>query len=244
MHNTLLKSLQTDFQEYLTAPGYGDFETKKQLALSHLSNNYGLNSNSRLEIYYDMYRLRLLDILFTDYPKLVGLMGEEKFTQAFLHYLLNYPSTHYSVRFFGEKLAVFLNEFEPFCFKQYYAEMAKFEWALSLTYDAADAESITFESLKLLPPEQWIDLKFKLHPSVSLISFSYNIVTVWKTLDAQKILPEQEDESVLEHYPQENPERLISPLSRPEIWLIWRNDLISHFEEVNPEQYFMLEAIN
>ena len=122
-----LENIQTDFQRYITSPSYGDFEKVKNKMLAHTCTQYGLDANSRLEIYYDMYRLRLLDVLFTDYPKLVGIMGEEKFTQAFLHYLLHHPSTHYSVRPFGMKLAEFLSQFEPFCEKKYFSEMI-FVW--------------------------------------------------------------------------------------------------------------------
>lgn len=240
-----LACVQADFQAYITAPSYGAFEKIKTRMLSHTDNQYGLDSESRLEIYYDMYRLRLLDVLFTDYPKLVGIMSEEKFTRAFLHYLMHYPSTHYSVRPFGENMAKFLSNFEPFCLNSYYSEMAQFEWALSLTYDAADAEHIHFERLQTLSPEEWIDLKFKLHPSVSLLSFEHNIVSVWKALDAHKILPEQDDESVLERYPEHiNPESLITPLSSKEIWMIWRKDFATKFLQLNSEQYMMLEAIH
>lgn len=240
-----LARVQADFQDYIIAPCYGDFEKIKTRMLAHTNNQYGLDSESRLEIYYDMYRLRLQDVLYTDYPKLVGIMGEEQFTRAFLHYLLKFPSTHYSVRPFGEKLADFLNNFEPFCLNLAYAEMAKFEWALSLTYDAADAQHIDFEDLKNLSPEEWIDLKFSLHPSVSLLTFEYNIVSVWKTLDAQKILPEQDDESVLERYPDDiEPESLLSSCSSKEIWIVWRKDFATKFLQLNSEQYMMLEAIN
>jgi hypothetical protein len=239
-----LENIQADFQNYITSPSYGDFEKIKHNMLAHTQNHYGLDAASRLDIYYDMYRLRLLDVLFTDYPKLVGIMGEEKFTQAFLHYLLHYPSNHYSVRPFGAKLAEFLSQFKPFCFKKHFSEMAKFEWALSLTYDAADAEALDFEALKKLPPENWAEIKFHLHPSVSLLSLNYNIVEVWKILEAQKIVPEQDDESILEHYPEENPEKFITALPSPETWLIWRQGLSAHFQEINSEQYFLLEAIN
>lgn len=240
-----LVSVQADFQAYITAPSYGDFDKIKNRMLAHTDNQYGLDSESRLEIYYDMYRLRLLDVLFTDYPKLVGIMGEEKFTQAFLHYLLKFPSTHYSVRPFGEKMAFFLSTFELFCLNSAYAEMAKFEWALGLTYDAADSVHIDFNDLKNLSPEEWIELKFNLHPSVSLLSFDYNVISVWKILDAHKILPEQDDESVLEYYPDNiEPAALVSPLSSKEIWIIWRKDFATKFLQLNSEQYMMLEAIS
>ncbi len=239
-----LASVQADFQDYIISPNYDNFEKIKQNMLRHTNNQFGLDAESRLEIYYDMYRLRMLDVLFADYPKLVGIMGEEQFTRAFLHYLINYPSTHYSVRPFGEKLSHFLTQFEPFCFTKYYAEMAKFEWALSLTYDAGDAEHLSFDKLTSLPPEDWVDLKFKLQPAVNLLTFEYNIVETWQILDAQKILPEQEDESVLETYTEENPEKLITALPCPQTWLIWRKDLMARFQELNSEQYFMLEAIN
>lgn len=239
-----LASIQADFQAYITSPSYGQFEQIQQRMLGHVSDQYGLDAESRMWIYYDMYRLRLLDVLFNDYPKLCGIMGEEKFTQAFLHYVLHFPSTHFSVRPFGQKLAHFLSEFEPFCLKPYYAEMAKFEWALSLTYDAADMPHIEVASLSKLTPEEWADLKLKLHPSATLLTVEHNIVPVWKILESQKIVPAQEDESALERYTEENPEKHIEALSTPQTWLIWRKNLASRFLSVSSDQYLMLEAIS
>ncbi len=238
-----LARIQADFQAYITSPSYGEFDKLEQRMLTHTSNQYGLDAQSRLAIYYDMYRLRLLDVLFGDYPKLTGIMGEEKFTQAFLHYLLHHPSTHYSVRPFGAKFADFLNQYEPFCFKAYYTEMAKFEWALSLTFDAGEVPRLEFKNLMLLSPEEWVNLKFKLHPSVSILTFQHNITSVWKILENQKICPEQEDESIVERYLEEQPERLISPLNSPETWLIYRKNFASCFQALTSEQYFMLESI-
>lgn len=239
-----LASVQTDFQNYIISPTYGDIEKLKQKMLTHTSSEFGLDAISRLEIYYDMYRLRLLDVLFGDYPKLTGIMGEENFTQAFLHYLLHYPSTHYSVRPFGAKFEDFLKNFEPFCFKKYYAEMAQFEWALSLTLDSADVPLMHADQLKNISPEDWVDLKFKLHPSVSLCIFQHNIVSVWKELESQKICPEPEEESVVERYSEENPERLVELLFTPQSWLIWRKNLNARFHSITPDEYFMLEAIH
>lgn len=239
-----LAAVQADFQNYLMSPSYGDFEKLKNTMLTHTSQKFGLDAESRLEIYYDMYRLRMLDVLFADYPKLVGIMGEEQFTRAFLHYLMHYPSTHYSVRPFGARLAKFLSEFEPFCFKSYYAEMAKFEWALSLTYDAAEVEHLNFDKLKNIAPEAWIELKFKLQPSVNLMTLEYNVVETWQKLDAQKIMPAQDDESVLERYPEEKPELLIEKFPSPQTYVVWRKDLMARFQTLSTEQYFMLEAIN
>ena len=229
-----LADIQENFQDYILSPNYGDFEKIKQKMRGHTDNVYGLDANDRLEIYYDMYRLRLFDVLFADYPKLAAIMAEEKFKQAFLHYLLHYPSRHYSVRPFGANFSSFLSQFDPFCLDPYYSEIAKFEWDLSLTFDAEDKPLGNITALKNLPPEKWVMLRFKLHPSVSLLTFNYNIVPIWQKLDLDLDLDLDNQKTV----------NLITALPNAQTWLIWRKNLKAHFQALNSEQYLMLEAIH
>ena len=46
------------------------------------------------------------------------------------------------------------------------AELARWEWAMTEVFDAADADSVGVSDLASVAPEEWAELRFELHPSV------------------------------------------------------------------------------
>lgn len=240
---TSLNSLQSLFQEYITEPTRNNINPRENAILQRITNNYGLDAQSRLRIYYDGYRLRLFEVLLEEYPKLFLIMDEEYFTQAFLHYLLEFPSTHFSLRWFGQNFARFLQEYTPFSNTPYLSEMARFECSIRATMDAKDSSIFTIDQLKSIPLENWSDLLFKFAPGTSLHAFNWNIPTLWGELENSKIdsplLPDaitENEYSTLEFYGLENPIELLTELPTPEFWLIWRKDYSCQFKSLSPIQ--------
>ena len=126
-----LAQLQSEFQAYLVNNISGAGFTK------YIVDDAKVGVNKRLSIYYDAYRLRITEALATAYPKLKALVGDDKFKGIALEYIDDYPSTYPNMRWYGahmrEHLLYSLPE-HPIT-----AEMAAFEWALSLAFDAEDA---------------------------------------------------------------------------------------------------------
>lgn len=85
------------------------------------------------------------------------------------------------------------------------AEMAQFEWTLSLAFDAEDAPILSLQDLASIPAESWADLKFKFHPSMQLVTFKYNVLRVWQALNAEEAPPK------------------VTQINEP--CLVWRKDL-------------------
>ncbi len=140
-----------------------------------------------LEIYYHGYRLRLLEALTMDYPQCEALMerlfGENAFEQAGLEYLKQYPSHHFSVRYFGHSFAKFLAQNKPYSNHPYLHELADFEWSILFCLDAADANTLDINTLKMVPAEQWGDLLFSVHPSVQYKIYQCDITALWKNIE-------------------------------------------------------------
>src|SRR5690606_40146004 len=61
-------------------------------------------------VYADAYRLRLIEALAHNYPRLQQLLGEEEFSTVARSYLDEHPSRSVSVRWFGNRLAVHLGD--------------------------------------------------------------------------------------------------------------------------------------
>src|SRR5688572_30315869 len=82
----------------------------------------------RLAVYADAYRLRLADALAHNYPRLQQLLGDENFSVLARDYLDTHPSTDPSVRWFGHRLAEYLQQHhsDP----PILADLASWEWAI------------------------------------------------------------------------------------------------------------------
>jgi hypothetical protein len=212
-----LKSLQNEFQHYLM---HGNADT----LLPKITDDH-LSSQKRLEIYYDAYRLRLLEVMSIDYPKTQMLLGDEDFEAAFLQYLDKYPSTHFSVRYFGQYFPDFLEQTSPFKEATLVAEMATFEWAISYTIDAEDAPIVTLADLSAISPEKWGALTFTLHPSLLSRYFSWDTPQLWQHID------------------NELPPRAPVQQQYPILWLFWRKGIKSLYQSCNPLETILFEAL-
>ena len=178
----------------------------------------------RLAIYYDAYRLRLIDALAADYDALLATMGEQDCREACRAYIEATPSVFRNVRWYCGGLPAFLRETPPWCERPCLADIALFEWTLTLAFDAADEPPIHFEDLSALAPDAWGALGFRLHPSVQLIDLRANAPAIRKALDAGE--------------PPPPPVLAETPVS----WLIWRKDLSPHFRSLSQPEAWALRA--
>lgn len=178
---------------------------------------------TRMNIYYEGYSLRLLELLSKNFGALQTLVGDELFERFGRDYINNFPSTHFSIRYFGRHFSEFLAthpESEPI-----FSEVAAFEWALEHAMDAPDAPHLCFEDLAKLPPEAWGSLTLKTHPSLQVLEFSYPTPTLVGAIQKEA----------------EKPTLTRVEPSTP--WLIWRFNLKALFQPLATEQQQMMQAI-
>ncbi|MDC1287130.1 DNA-binding domain-containing protein, partial [Gammaproteobacteria bacterium] len=95
-----LRDLQLRFQDYL-------INGSEAIEEDIISTENAL-AQHRLGTYYNAYRIRLIDSLAMDFSALEQYLGRESFESMTLDYLLQYPSTLPSVRWFGQHLPEYL----------------------------------------------------------------------------------------------------------------------------------------
>jgi len=144
---------------------------------------------ARLGIYYRAYRLRLIEALAVDYPVLKAFVKDDRFEALATAYIEAWPSMTRNLRWFGDALPGFLRNDERFSHDPILAELAEFEWAQGLAFDAADAPQLGFEALAAIPANDWPNLRFVAHPSLQLIESRWNVVEIWHAHRDNKILP-------------------------------------------------------
>lgn len=150
---------------------------------------HGVIAQQRIGIYQDAYSLRLAEALASNYPAIAVHLGETEFSAMAQAYIAAQPSRHPSIRWFGDTLDAFLRSQAPWSSTPVLHELARFEWALRHTVDAADQPVLTVEALQALPPQQWPGLGLVLQPAATLLHLDWNTPMFWRCLVDQQPLP-------------------------------------------------------
>ncbi|MEA3301915.1 MAG: DNA-binding domain-containing protein, partial [Pseudomonadota bacterium] len=140
---------------------------------------------TRLGIYADAYRFRLIDALADSYPSVHTLLGDDDFIVLANAYIDHCPSQHFSIRWFGHQLPTFLQQTAPYSGSPALREMALFEWTLRDVFDAQDFTPLTMDDLRQLPAERWSDLRLQFNPTIQRIELSWNVPALWQEIDKQ-----------------------------------------------------------
>jgi hypothetical protein len=208
-----LQSLQNQFQNYLLKD-----QPEIQKSIVHTEK---VSVNQRLFIYLDGYRCRLIDSLASNFPIISTYLGFDEFRALSSDYIAKYPSTYRSIRWFGDTFADFLKENG----QTYLAELAEFEWKMTLAFDAADEEALKVEEMAAVPPDAWANVRFKPHASLQLMNFSWNTVQIWEAISHEKKPPK--------------PKKY-----KPVTWALWRKDYLNRFYSLAEDEAWALEALS
>jgi len=211
-----LTRVQGDFQQYLLR---GDPRIEK-----HVVGTERVPVATRLQIYGGGYGARLIEALETNFPVLAQLLGEGDFADLAAAYIRSHDSTFASIRYYGGALAEFLARDREYAQIPVLAELARWEWVMTETFDAADAPTLEASALAGVAPEEWAELRFEWHPSLRRLSLEWNVPQIWNALTRQAQRPEP---------------RLAA---EAEQWLLWRKDLEIFFRSLAPSEAAALDA--
>jgi hypothetical protein len=136
-----------------------------------------LDAAARIEIYADMYRARLVDVLREDFPRVCALLGDEAFSTVAGRYLACHPSSHPSVRHLGHRFAGHLaTERLP---QPFLADLAHLEWARVEVFDAPDPEPLRLADLAAIAPTDWPALTLRPIAACRVVSSAWPVHEIW-----------------------------------------------------------------
>jgi hypothetical protein len=213
---TELARVQGEFQEYLLR-GTRSIEQR-------VVGSARVPIEIRLGIYAGAYGSRLIDALRSNYPALAELLGEDDFQALGAQYVSAHDSAYFSIRHYGEALGEFLARAADYAEVPLLTELARWEWALSEVFDAADAAPLGPQALTSIAAADWAQLRFALHPSVRRLALRWNAPQLWKALTEGT----------------ERPQLAVVP--EPVEWLAWRRDLSTYFRSLEPAEAAALDA--
>ena len=212
-----LVNVQQDFQDFLL---YG-----KLAITAQVRGDENVSVTQRLGIYKNAYSARLEEALAHNFPLMNIYLGGDQFGELTSAYCACHPSIHRSIRWFGDQLENFLTHDSHYGNFPYLAEMARFEWAMTLVFDAADSPIVQIPDIACIAPENWQDMRLSPHPSLQRRDFTWNVPDI-----CQSLLQEQEPDELVE--------------TKPSIpWLLWRKDFTNFFTALNANEAWALDAL-
>ncbi|SEM47875.1 hypothetical protein SAMN05428989_3957 [Pseudoxanthomonas sp. GM95] len=175
---------------------------------------------TRLRIYADGYRLRLIEVLADDFPVLAQRLGAERFHALAGDYLEDHPSTQPSVRHLGHAFADWLSQQHGSEVEVW--ELARFEWAQGEVFDAADAQAIALAEVAALPVEAWPTLQLSFQPALRALHLHTAVPALVMAHAADAPLPDR-----------------LAP--DPAHWLLWRQDFDVHWRRLPEDEAHALQ---
>ena len=134
-----------------------------------------LTAFERLDIYRDMYLLRMEEALSADYPALKRYLGDEPFLQLVERYVEVYPSRSYTLNRLGDHFPEFIATAHDLPRRDFCRDLARLEYALTCVFDSGEALSLTEEAVKAVPPDAWETARLKPIEAFQLLEFDYPV---------------------------------------------------------------------
>ena len=210
-----LSTLQDDLQHYILGV--------HQHALSEVISTTTLPAERRLDIYFNAYLIRLVELLQDTFERVPIYIGDDSFQSAARAYIEKSPSISRSLRDYGATFPAFVRDYFPH--DQEVAELAQMDLTLRYAFDAEDAEILSLAALGNIAPDEWDSLVFKLHPSFSLHRFDFKTVAIWQAMNDGIAPP-------------------AAVRAEPSDWLFWRKGLQPHFRSLSQLELVALQGIS
>jgi uncharacterized protein (UPF0276 family) len=182
-------------------------------------------AHERWGIYHRAYRLRLCEVLRESFAKTCAYMGSDLFDAHATDFVLQQPPTERNLGRYGAALPAFLQQTYPD--NPELPALAQLDWDLRSRFDTADAPASTIQALAPQSDGEipCLSMASPLHPSVVLRDSRTPAHTIWRAIDDDVDVPEEqflEDGGGL---------------------VVWRWDMQPHFMRVDAAQYAFLKAL-
>lgn len=220
-----LRELQTLLFGLITAPeGVAQALSDRRLDAHHVETfvdgDERLSAAGRLDLYANMYFYRVLEVLRSDYPKVVAAVGDLEFHNLATDYLWACPSSHPSLRNVGARLPAFLKERVP----EWLADLARLERVRLEVFDGPDAPLLTIEAIRALPPDSFGPLSLRLAPSVFQLRTGYAVDQLWQGAGSEPAIAE--------------------PLQQPRSLVVWREGIVVYHRALEPLEAELIDQLS
>lgn len=181
-----------------------------------------------MRVYEHAYLARQQEILAEQYPAVRVLLGDERFYRMTADYIRIHPPQAHSARWIGDRFSSWVRTDGKSRDQALIADMASFEWAIGLAFDAPDDNVLTVEDLASVAPAAWPTLCFEPHPSLQLLRLHHDVTSFQQSIARE-----------------EKPTAPVSPLKHPATWAVWRNPetMVVRYRDLTESETRILTAV-
>ncbi len=186
----------------------------------------GVSPRRRLEVYAHAYRVRILDAIAAELPKIAAALGHERFGQLCRAYLAAHPTSRPSLRDAAQHLAAFVDGGGFPDAPSWLADLARLERSRTCAFDGAEARPLSRADLAEIPPEDIAFLQLPLVPTGELLVLHSIADEVWTALENEQPLPAE-------------PAAPVAPRGV----LVWRRDIAVYHRTLAADETEVLQAL-
>jgi hypothetical protein len=114
-----------------------------------------LTPTERVGIYQEMYPLRMLEALESDYPALAHFLGHEGFHAFVVGYVQVHPSRHHSLNRLGDHVPEYVRTAPHIKSRAFCHDLARLELAVNQVFDAPETAPLSEAEIAAVPAEAW-----------------------------------------------------------------------------------------
>jgi hypothetical protein len=141
-----------------------------------------LTAAQRVGVYQNMYLLRMEEALGSDYPGLKHFLGDEAFFSLVRDYVQVHPSRSYTLNRLGDKLPDYVAVAPDVRRRDFCADLARLERALSQVFDAPETPALDASAIDSVAPQAWDSARLTPIAAFRLLALRYPASAYMDTL--------------------------------------------------------------
>jgi hypothetical protein len=133
----------------------------------------------------------LASALALTYPAVKTVCGEENFRVLAAAFVRRHPPARPELLSYGDGFAAFTaGQAAAVSDFPYLPDLARLEWALNVSYYAAEAPVLEPSDLAAIPPENLGAMRLALHPAARLVESVFAVHAIWAAVSAGNAAPD------------------------------------------------------
>jgi hypothetical protein len=136
----------------------------------------------RLEVYHGMYTLRVEQAMAIDFSALREHIGDEAFARLARDYLLEHPTSSYTLSRAGDHLPGFLSTWRGVGVRRrrWLADLARLELEMAKLEDEPESPALTPAAVRSVPAQAWDRVRLVPVASLRLLTFRHAVNDVYE----------------------------------------------------------------